>query len=162
MNYIATLDRDNFPIYKRKTYIREGKEGDDFLYRTIVTLKGLDGVKYQGIADISREDTKYYSRLAGFQIAERRAYIAYIKNRIESLKFTKKMYQRMLKWEIFKNNLSNNDIRRFKYKIGELNKGIKEARKILTFNYKKIDNIVNDVWAVKDKIARKLGQKTEN
>lgn len=162
MDYIATLNRDNFPIYKRKTYIKEGKEEDSFAYRTVVTLKGLDGVKYQGITDISKEDVKYYSSLAGFQIAERRAYIAYIKNRIESLKFTKKMYQRMLKWEVFKGNLSSNDRRRFKYKIGELNKGIKEARKILTFNYKKIDNIVSDVWAVKDKIARRFGQNIEN
>ena len=86
MNYIDGLTRENFPLCKRKTYIVEGKENDSFSYKTVVTLKDSNGNKYRGETKISKADVKYYSKIAGFQIAERRAYLAYLKNRVESLK----------------------------------------------------------------------------
>lgn len=162
MDYIKILDKDNFEIYKRKTYIVEGKEDDLFAYKTVVTLRTPDGRKYRGESEISKEDVKYYSRLAGFQIAERRAYMAYLTNRIWSMECAKRHLNRFLKWSILGDNLSNKEIRRFKFKIGELRKAIKVARKALAANYKKIDTIVSDTWKAKDKINRKLGQNSEN
>ena len=162
MNYIEVLNRDNFPIVKRKTYTVEGKEKDDFAYRTVVTIKSPEGIKCTGIAEVSKEDAKYYSKIAGFKIAERRAYIGYLKHRIQSMKFTQMMLRRFLKWDVLGDNISNKEKRRYRFKISELSKAIKQARKSLTANYKKVDSIIADVWEVKEKINKKLGQNTEN
>ncbi len=162
MDTIKILHLDNFEIYKRKTYLVVGKEEDSYAYRTIVTLRTSEGRKYRGESKITHEDAKYFSSIAGFQIAERRAYMEYLNERIYSMEYTKRYFNRCLKWTMLSDNLSNKEIRRMKFKIGELRKAIKTARKALTANYKKIDTIVKDTWKAKDKINKRLGQNTEN
>lgn len=156
MEYILPLTRENFGIYKRGTYTVEGKEKDNFAYKTVITLRTKDGHKYRGEAQISKEDAAYYSSLVGFNIAEYRAYITYLKSRLQSLKMTKLKQETLI--EHFSMNFTNKELHQMKHQIVEFKKAIKNVKHQIALTFMRINVLVVNVWKVKNKLKDRFGQ----
>ncbi len=150
MNYYEPFS--NFEIIAKKSYIKDRADGGKF---TIVTIKAPTGEKYSGTAIINPEDIDYFRPLTGYRIAENRAYIKYLKERVKKLAWHKYILNYLLtKDNAFKTGTvySNREQRDINHKVIELSKEIKEGKKKILSGYKLIDSIINERWKVIDKI----------
>jgi len=159
MEYVSQLNLKNFEVLKKKTFTKVGKEDDNFYQKSFVVIKDLNtGHIFKGTATISKEDKDYCSNLVGYQIAERRAYIAYLKFTLFRLKCYVKWLDKI--YQNFNSFQSNKDARNMKHNIIDAKAGIKQIQKLIKDNYKRLDLMIEDAWKVKKKVQERIGQNT--
>ena len=149
MNYYEPFA--NFEVIANKSYIKDRADGGKF---TIVTIKAPTGEKYSGTAIINPEDMDHFRPLTGYRIAENRAYIKYLKDRLMKIKYHKWVLNYLQVKDTAKSGsvYSNREQRDINHKIIEMSKEIKDIKRKILNTYKLIDDIVAERWKVIDKI----------
>lgn len=141
----------NFKAIAQKSCIKDRADGGKF---TVVVIETPTGERYKGTAIIKSEDMSHYRPLTGYKIAENRAYINYLKDRIKTLKASKALLTKTQSDKLI-SVYSNKEQRDIKHKIIELSKEINAGKKAIVNAYKLMDSIIEERWKVIDKIDQR-------
>ena len=149
MNYYEPFS--NFEVIANKSYIKDRADGGKF---TIVTIKAPTGEKYSGTAIIKPEDIDYFRPLTGYRIAENRAYIKYLKDRLTKIKYHKWLLNYLQVKDTAKSGsvYSNREQRDMNHKVIEMSKEVKDIKRRILETYRLINTMINERWKVIDKI----------
>lgn len=160
MDYFEGLNRENFSLVQKKTFDKVTTDEDKIYYGySQVCIQDKDGNKYTGRAYVRKEDAKYFSHITGYQIAEHRAYINYLKDRVYIIKDHIWYIEYLLSKNKTIHIFDNKETRQLNHKLIEFKKAIKIGKQLITEAYRYIDKLAIDSWKVTDKIEQKIGQK---
>lgn len=134
MEYLKPYTTENFQLVKDKCYTRELKDGRKC---TKVTIVGPNDKKYTGRAFVPVEDLEYFNHLTGYMIAEKRAYISYMKKTSKELFELRNSLRDIVKYN--STFYSNKELKEINHKITELSKAINIAKERIKMAYKLID-----------------------